>query len=290
MASERFDGQAVPPILPPPALVAELREACERFARQAGDLARGMREEAVHVAATKSSLTDVVTKGDLASEALLLELITAYRPQDGLLGEEGTQRTGTSGLTWVLDPIDGTVNYLYGRGDYAVSVAVVAGDPRDVTTWIPVAGCVHAPATGRTYTAGLGQGSTRDGADLTAPDGVELAQALVGTGFSYDAATRARQGEAVGRLLPLVRDIRRAGAGALDVCAVASGELDAHYELGLNPWDIAAAVLVVSEAGGAARYVDGVDGGLVSVITQASLMPSLTSALGDAGAFALHRS
>ncbi|PWD52321.1 inositol monophosphatase [Serinibacter arcticus] len=241
-----------------------------------------MRRAAVDVAATKSSATDVVTQADLASEALLLELITAYRPQDGILGEEGTQRDGDSGLTWVLDPIDGTVNYLYGRADYAVSVAVVAGDPSDVTTWQPVAGCVHQPATGRTWTAGLGQGSSVDGRALSAPASTALGSALVGTGFSYSAPTRAWQGEVVARLLPQVRDVRRAGAGALDAAAVATGELDAHYELGLNPWDIAAAVLVVTEAGGRVRYLD-VDGvGLVSVITQAGLEAPLTDAIESA--------
>jgi len=277
--------QTVRPV-PSAEVVTQLREACETFARQAGELALTMRAAAVDVAATKSSATDVVTKADLASEALLLELITQLRPQDGILGEEGAQRVGTSGLTWVLDPIDGTVNYLYGRADWAVSVAVVAGDPRDMTRWQPVAGCVHAPAMGRTWTAGLGQGATADGRPLTAPTGTPLAQALVGTGFSYSAATRAWQGEVVADVLPQVRDIRRAGAGALDSCAVATGELDAHYELGLNPWDVAAAVLVVTEAGGVVRHLPGPDDGLVTVLTQASLADPLLEVLRDASAAA----
>lgn len=276
--------------VPPAEVVAELRAACETFARQAGELALRMRAEAVDVAATKSSATDVVTRADLASEALLLELITQLRPQDGILGEEGAQRPSTSGLTWVLDPIDGTVNYLYGRADWAVSVAVVAGDPRDMTAWQPIAGCVHAPAMGRTWTAGLHEGSTADGRALTAPTGTPLAQALVGTGFSYSAATRAWQGDVVAHVLPRVRDVRRAGAGALDACAVASGELDAHYELGLNPWDVAAAVLVVSEAGGVVRHLAGPEDGLVTVLTQAGLDEDLLEVLREAATAADRRS
>ncbi|GMA31453.1 inositol monophosphatase family protein [Litorihabitans aurantiacus] len=256
-------------------VVAELRRTCEALAQRAGDLVLQMRREAVDVAATKSSLTDVVTRADLASEKLLTELIEELRPQDGVLGEEGARRVGQSGLTWVLDPIDGTVNYLYGRADYAVSVAVVAGDPADMTAWRPVAGAVHAPVHHRTFSAGLGLGASDGDRELRVPPAPELAQALVGTGFSYDAAVRAWQGRVLADVLPRVRDVRRAGAGALDACAVAAGELDAHVERGLQPWDVAAAELIVTEAGGAVRHDRQDDGSIVTVITSRDLLGPL---------------
>jgi len=235
---------------PPPdlSLATELVELAEHLARSAGELIREGRPRTVRVAATKSSPIDVVTAMDLASEELLRGLLAQRRPQDGILGEEEGLRPGTSGVTWVVDPIDGTVNYLYGIPAYAVSVAAVVGTPRPAE-WQVVAACVHAVADGRTWTAGRGLGARQDGVPVRVNDAVPLAQSLVGTGFGYTIDRRLGQARVVAALLPQVRDIRRIGSAALDLCLVASGGLDLFYERGLQPWDLAAASLVAQEAG-----------------------------------------
>jgi myo-inositol-1(or 4)-monophosphatase len=236
--------------------LAGLGALAERVARAAGDLVRDSRPDDLGVAATKSSPTDVVTAMDLAAEQLISRVLGQARPADGLLGEEGGLRRGTSGLTWVVDPIDGTVNYLYRIPAYAVSVAVVAGEPHPAA-WRALAGCVHNPATGETWTAVQGGGAWLDGTRLRPVTAPPLASALVGTGFGYTAQRRAEQAAVVAALLPRVRDVRRIGSAALDLCAVASGRLDAYYERGLNPWDLAAGALVVTEAGGVVTGLDG---------------------------------
>ncbi|MGN8245388.1 inositol monophosphatase family protein [Cellulomonas soli] len=228
----------------------------EQLAREAGALVHEGRPDRVEVAATKSSPQDVVTAMDLASERLLRERLAQHRPQDGILGEEQGHEPGTSGVTWVVDPIDGTVNYLYGIPAYAVSVAAVVGEP-DPATWRVVAGCVHAPVDGRTFTAGLGQGAFLDGRRLRVNSAVPLELSLVGTGFGYVAERRRAQAAVVADLLPLVRDIRRIGSAALDLCTVAAGGLDAYFERGLQPWDLAAASLVAQEAGAVVRGLHG---------------------------------
>ncbi len=235
--------------------VTELMGVAERVAREAGALVSDGRPDRVTVAATKSSPQDVVTAMDYASEELLRRRLAELRPGDGVLGEERGWQAGSSGVTWVVDPIDGTVNYLYGQPAYAVSVAAVTGpagvapDPR---TWTVLASCVHAPTLGLTYTAARGRGAWRDGVRLTMGAGPDdLAGCLLGTGFGYLAQRRAVQGRVVAALLPRVRDIRRIGSAAVDLCSVAAGSLDAHYERGLQPWDLAGASLVVTEAGGA---------------------------------------
>ncbi len=238
----------------------ELGELAERVARAAGDLLRDGRPEALAVASTKSSPTDVVTAMDLAAEELVRTQLRSARPDDGVLGEESGLVAGSSGLTWVVDPIDGTVNYLYGLPAYAVSVAVVrapgaataAAEP-DPLSWEVLAGCVHNPASGETWTAVAGEGARLDGRLLPPLREVPLAQALVGTGFGYRADARAEQAAVVAGLLPRVRDLRRIGAASLDLCAVASGRMDAYYEWGLWPWDLAAGSLVLTEAGGVLR-------------------------------------
>jgi myo-inositol-1(or 4)-monophosphatase len=237
------------PATPPDAAtVRELVALAEELARAAGHLVRDGRPDRVDVAATKSSPIDVVTAMDLASEALLRKMLAERRPGDGVLGEEEGHVAGTTGLTWVLDPIDGTVNYLYGIPAYAISVAVVAGEP-DPATWIAVAGCVHSVADARTYTAGRGLGAQLDGRPIRVNPARPLAQSLLGTGFGYTVERRRAQARVVAALLPQVRDIRRIGSAALDLCAVASGGLDLHYERGLRPWDHAAGALVAQEAG-----------------------------------------
>ncbi len=234
----------------------QLMDLAVRTARGAAELVLSGRRSGVGVAATKSSPVDVVTELDTASERFVRAAIRAARPQDGVLGEEYGYEPGSSGLTWVVDPIDGTVNFLYGIPSYAVSIAVVTGQPTEPGRWAPVAGCVSAPALGRTYRAARGLGAWR--ADdrlgtserLTVNPAVPLALALVGTGFGYTADRRADQGRVVAEVLPRVRDIRRAGCASLDLCAIAAGELDGYYERGLNPWDLAAGALLVEEAGG----------------------------------------
>jgi myo-inositol-1(or 4)-monophosphatase len=226
----------------------ELVALAEELARAAGRLVRDGRPDRVDVAATKSSPIDIVTQMDLASEALLRGMLAERRPDDGVLGEEEGALSGTTGLTWVIDPIDGTVNYLYGIPAYAISVAVVAGGT-DPETWTVVAGCVHAVPDGRTYTAGRGLGAYLDGRPIRANAARPLAQSLLGTGFGYTIERRRGQARVIAELLPQVRDIRRIGSAALDLCAVASGGLDLHFERGLKPWDLAAGALVAQEAG-----------------------------------------
>ena len=241
-----------------------LLDVAVRTARGAADLVLARRRSGVDVAATKSSPVDVVTEIDTAAERYIRAALRQARPQDGVLGEEDGFQPGSSGLTWVVDPVDGTVNLLYGIPSYAVSIAVVTGDPTVPGRWAPVAGCVSAPALRRTYWAGAGLGAWRSEDDggparpIAVRPAVPLAVSLVGTGFGYRAERRAAQGRALAVLLPQVRDIRRAGCASLDLCAVACGELDGYFERGLNPWDLAAGALVVTEAGG---VVTGLRGG-----------------------------
>jgi myo-inositol-1(or 4)-monophosphatase len=192
--------------------------------------------------ATKSSPTDPVTQADLAAQRVIADLLAAARPADGLLGEEGLDRPGETGWQWIIDPLDGTVNYLYGNDEWAVSIA--ARDEAGTAV-----GVVHAPALGRTYTAVRGGGCYLDDRRLAVRRDRDLSRAVVGTGFSYDAATRAAQAAVLARVLPRVADIRRCGSAALDLARVASGGLDAFYENDLEQWDWAAGALLASEAG-----------------------------------------
>nr|WP_205379318.1 inositol monophosphatase family protein [Streptomyces sp. SID7805] len=220
----------------------ELLELALEAARRAGTLLREGRPADLGVAATKTSPIDVVTEMDIASEKLITGFLAEHRPDDGFLGEEGASVAGTSGVRWVIDPVDGTVNYLYGLPSWAVSIAA----EKDGET---VAGVVAAPMRGETYRAVLGGGAYRDGERLHHRPAPPLSQALVATGFGYLAERRAGQAEVVRTLLPRVRDIRRGGSAAIDLCDVACGRLDAYYERGLNPWDLAAGELIAREAG-----------------------------------------
>jgi myo-inositol-1(or 4)-monophosphatase len=241
---------------PDPALLAELGAVAADLARDAGALVRDGRPRQVDVAATKSSAVDVVTAMDLASEALIRRTLAQRRPHDGILGEEEGLVAGTSGVTWVVDPIDGTVNYLYGLPAYAVSIAAVVGEPTP-ETWTVVAAAVHSVADGRTWTATLGGGAFEDGRRLHVNAPAPLAQSLVATGFGYTVERRRGQARVVAEVLPRVRDIRRGGSAAIDLCHVASGAVDLFYERGLQPWDLAAASLVAREAGAAVLGLHG---------------------------------
>lgn len=225
-----------------------LLDLARAIALEAGELAAARRREGVQVAATKSSIVDVVTAADREVEELIRQRIAEARPQDAVLGEEGGSTGGTSGVTWVVDPIDGTVNYLYGIPHYAISIAVVEGEP-DPLVWTALAGAVFNPAIGELYTATRGGGAFLGDTRIRVADAVALEQALVATGFAYDAEMRGRQGEVVARLLPSVRDIRRAGTASLDLTAVAAGRVNAFYERTLNPWDHGAGGLIAEEAG-----------------------------------------
>jgi myo-inositol-1(or 4)-monophosphatase len=179
---------------------------------------------------------------DQASERLLVDHIRAVRPDDGFLGEEGADEAGTSGVTWVIDPIDGTVNYLYQVPAFAVSVGVRIGD--DI-----VAGAVVNPTSGEMWTARRGHGAWLDGRPIRVNDSPALAMALVATGFGYDPERRRRQAEVLTAVLPKIRDVRRIGSAALDLCALACGRVDGYFEQGLKPWDLAAGGLIAAEAG-----------------------------------------
>src|SRR5690554_5561355 len=233
-----------------------LLKLAREVALAAAELARRRRTEGVEVAASKSSVEDVVTLADRETEQLIRSMLADVRPSDGFFGEEGAADAGTSGLTWVVDPIDGTVNYLYGIPEYAVSIAVVEGDP-DPLTWTALAGVVVNPASGEVFSATVDGGATLDGRPIRVNREVTLDQALIGTGFSYSAESRSAQGAVLAGLISQVRDIRRHGAAALDLCSVACGRLDAYYERGLQPWDHAAGALIAQEAGASVTGLRG---------------------------------
>ncbi|QBE47930.1 inositol monophosphatase family protein [Leucobacter triazinivorans] len=231
---------------------AALARIAARVAVETGALIAELRGRGVAIAASKSSSVDIVTEADRAAERLIVSELRAARPEDGVLGEEGTGIDGRSPVTWVVDPIDGTVNYLYGIPAYAVSIAATV---RDETAYAdgrrPIAGAVYNPCTGELFDAWAGGGARLNGDPIAVTGLSDLSSALVGTGFGYTAERRAEQAQMVSRLLPLARDIRRMGSAALDLCSLAAGRLDAYYELGLQPWDYAAGVLIAEEAGAA---------------------------------------
>lgn len=264
------------------------RLACEA-ALEAGRLIVDERPDRLGVARTKSSATDVVTVMDQRAQDLLRERLRSARPEDGFLGEEEGGGSGTSGVTWVVDPIDGTVNYLYGIPAYAVSVAAVVGDLAVPGGWRPVAGAVADPERGQLFHARLGGGAWRvdrggDPRRILVGDQGELSQALVGTGFGYEAAVRVWQTRVLVEVIAQVRDVRRIGSAALDLCHVADGELDAYFERGLNEWDMAAGWLVLTEAGGRFGGLAGSAAGPSMVVAAA---PGLFTALDEVVAAAV---
>ena len=214
------------------------------LAGRAGRLVLDGRRAGVGDVDTKSSTTDLVTAFDKAAERLIVDGLARHRPDDAVVGEEGADRAGTSGLSWFVDPIDGTTNYFYGIPQYAVSVGVA--DEHGM-----VAGVVAAPAMDETFTARRGGGAFLNGLPIRVNQLTDVAKALVATGFGYVAERRAYQSRVVANLLPHIRDIRRGGAASLDLCWVACGRVDAYFEEGLNWWDMAAGELVAREAGAA---------------------------------------
>lgn len=207
--------------------------------------------------ASKSSATDLVSDADRDAESLIRDALAHERPDDALLAEEGTSESGESGRRWVFDPLDGTVSYLYGYPHWSVSVALEDAGGAAV-------GVVYDPNRDELFAAARGAGATLAGRAISVREPPPLAEALVATGFGYDRDRRAEQAEVVRRVLPSVRDIRRAGSAALDLAWLAAGRLDVYYERGLNAWDWAAGTLLVREAGGSVEELGGEPFGLIA--------------------------
>ena len=249
----------------------DLRSLAERAARDAGRLLREAAGQVRAEVSNKSTGTDMVTEMDRASEALITARLLGARPDDGILGEEGVDIAGTSGVRWVVDPLDGTTNYLYGFPGFNVSIAAEVDGQAGV-------GVVYDVVRDELFSAIRGGGATRDGDPIRPSGATELSHALVGTGFSYEPERRHRQAEVLLEVLPRVRDIRRQGAAALDLCSVACGRLDAYYERGLAPWDLAAGGLIATEAGATVTDFDGADARVGSVVAAS---PAIAGALRD---------
>ncbi len=264
-----------------PADPASLRAVAVSVARPVGELAVRMRTEALGDVGTKTSETDVVTAGDMAAERLARRLLAQHRPGDPVLGEEeGGEAPPPGTVCWIVDPIDGTVNYLYGLPWYAVSVAA----QRD---GVSLAGAVVHPPSGRVWSAAIGLGATCDGQPLRVTATTVLAHSLIGTGFAYQAQRRTRQAELAAGMLPQVRDVRRVGSAALDLCSVASGWLDGYIEHGLQRWDWAAGALIAAEAGAVVRLPGAPADGLGDDATLAAapgIAAELARLLADQGA------
>ena len=260
----------------------DLARLATDIAREAADLARQRRDEGVEIAATKSAAADIVTAADREVEALIRRRLAHERAGDGFFGEESGAEPSSTGITWVVDPIDGTVNYAYGIPQYAVSIAAVEGDP-DPQHWRALAGVVCAPALGELYVAVAEGGAWLEtGAGrrrLTVNEAPTDAGALVATGFGYDPATHVGDLARLTRVMPLARDIRRIGSASLDLAGVAAGRLDGYFERGLNPWDHAAGALLVEEAGG---VVGGLPGERPSTALTIAAGPQLFAALEQA--------
>ncbi|HEY2315514.1 MAG TPA: inositol monophosphatase family protein [Streptosporangiaceae bacterium] len=257
---------------PDPQTLADLARS---VAREAGDLLLASHGQAA-VVQVKSSPTDVVTQLDRAAEQLIRDRLLAARPADAILGEEGGQ-TGHGNVRWIVDPLDGTVNYLYGLPDWAVSIAAeVDGDV--------VAAAVCVPLQRSMFTATLGGGAWLESAwhdgpqRLACNSGASLASALVATGFSYQAGQRAAQGKVIAAVLPQVRDVRRSGSAANDLCSVAAGRVDGYYEQGVHEWDVAAGGLIAREAG---AVMGGLDGQAAGEAMTIAADPALFGALHD---------
>ena len=233
------------------ALLVELHHLAGVVAEEAGTFLLDAQPRLRTSVSTKSSPTDMVTDMDHASEERIAQMLRLRRPDDGLVGEEGAATEGTTGIRWVVDPLDGTTNYLYDFPAYAVSVAAEDAEG-------PLVAAVFDPVHAELFTAMRGVGAWRNARSIAVTSAAPLSTALIGTGFSYDPDRRRTQAEALARVIPHVRDVRRAGSAALDLCWVACSRLDASYERGLAHWDYAAGALIAREAG---AWVGGLDGG-----------------------------
>jgi myo-inositol-1(or 4)-monophosphatase len=259
--------------------VHELCAHAARIAAEAAALVADVRRTGLSDVSTKSTETDVVTAGDRASERLIRERLDAVWPGVPVLGEEEGGSTADHGLSWAVDPVDGTVNYLYGLPWYAVSIAAQVDG-------VSVAGVVAEPASGRVWTATRGHGAFLDGERLSVSAATRLDLSMVATGFAYSAQRRARQAAVWSRMLPRVRDIRRPGASSLDLCSVAAGWVDAYVEHGLHRWDWAAGALIAEEAGAVVRLPGTAEDGLgddAVFVASPGIADDLRAALVEAG-------
>ncbi|GAA1856689.1 inositol monophosphatase family protein [Pseudonocardia ailaonensis] len=269
---------ADPTTLPDDAELGTLRRVAEQVAGEAAAYLRTLpAPRETGAVGTKSTPTDVVTESDEAVERLVRRRLGELRPGEAVYGEEAAGDAAAA--RWVVDPIDGTVNYLYGQPAYAVSLAAVVDG-------VSVAGAVVEPASGRVWSAAAGQGATCDGRPLRVTAETDLSLALLGTGFAYSAQRRARQARMIGTVLPRVRDVRRNGSAALELCFVAAGMLDAFYEHGLGWWDWAAAALIAQEAGAVVwpRGHGGELGAEITVAATPGIADALVALLASAGA------
>jgi myo-inositol-1(or 4)-monophosphatase len=253
--------------MPEKVAVDELLALALRVVHEAGELL--MDRPATFEISTKSVAIDIATQMDIASEKLIVAALLKVRPHDGIISEEGTSRPSTTGITWVIDPVDGTVNYLYGLPGWNVSIAA-----KDING--PIVGVVHAPTIASTWTGIRGGGSFFNGLRIRCNDPIELDRALIGTGFAYDVRERIGQGRVIADLLPTIRDLRRCGAAAVDLCYVAMGAFDGYFESGLKEWDMAAGGLIATEAG---AWVSTSPLG-ITVCAGPGLHPLLESAVG----------
>jgi myo-inositol-1(or 4)-monophosphatase len=242
--------------------------ACE-LARAAGTLILEGRRRGLHDVRTKSTRTDMVTEYDRASERLITDGIRAARPHDAIVGEESGLHAGTSGVEWLVDPVDGTTNFLYDLPSYSVSIAARDDDGL-------AAGAVYLPVLGELFHATRGGGAFLNGEPIRCSDKDDAATALVATGFGYDPDRRRQQGAVIARILASIRDIRRFGAASADLCYVACGRFDAYFERGLAAWDLAAGELIAREAG---AVVSGFDGGPAAPGDVVTANPALHPAL-----------
>jgi myo-inositol-1(or 4)-monophosphatase len=235
-------------------------ELAERAARAAGEVLMSYYGRAPEGLESKTSATDPVSDADREAERVIRELLTTERPDDGLVGEEGSRVDGNEDRRWIVDPLDGTVNFLYGLRAWGVSIALEDSDGLAV-------GVVFNPVSGECFAAERGKGATMSGRPIHVTDCRSLDRAMVATGFSYESEHRAEQAKLLVQLLPRIRDLRRAGAAALDLAYVATGRVDAYYERGLKRWDEAAGLLLVREAGGVTADLEGEPHGVVAAAT-----------------------
>jgi myo-inositol-1(or 4)-monophosphatase len=273
----RFDTASVAEVFGPD-LDAEQSELATVALTAAQAAARILAADVTHPAEgidTKTSATDMVSDVDRASEDAVNRILSELRPDDGILGEEGTSRVGTSGVRWVVDPLDGTTNFLFGVPQFSVSIAAEA-DGRTAV------GVVIDPCRDETWAAAAGRGARVNGSPCRVASGRStLATALIATGFGYRPERREWQGRVVAKVLPAVRDIRRFGSAAMDLCWTAGGRVDAYYEWGLNPWDLAAGALIAEEAGARVEAL----GGRLIVAAPPDLFDPLCELLAEAGGF-----
>jgi myo-inositol-1(or 4)-monophosphatase len=236
-------------------------ELAERAARAAGEVLLSYYGRAPEGLESKTTATDPVSDADREAERVIRELLEAQRPCDGLVGEEGSRSPAASGRRWIVDPLDGTVNFLYGLRAWGVSIALEDDEGLAV-------GVVFNPVSGECFAAERAKGATLNGQPIHVTGCRSLDRAMVATGFSYESERRAEQAQLLVQLLPRIRDIRRAGGASLDLAYVAAGRVDAYYERGVQIWDVAAGLLLVREAGGVTADMDGEPWGAVAAATQ----------------------